>query len=918
MVDLPGDEEGHSGPPSGTNPRDGAIDFSRYSDEQLEELKYSIDARTSPLSHANLTAELEKRRTQAAEPTAPSCSGRFTPRDGVLGWLQAKRGRSPVYGSGSIECGPRDVVLSGWRRTWLGVPIQDEVRLPLDGIRNVAYQNRCLEFEYKAPYRRTKRIRFTTDSEARARDLVARLPTAQTAGFRQQWSQLHEFKARMAEIGGHAWATPALVLVNLAVYAAMAAGTRRLGGWDPGFLVSWGANFGALTVNGQWWRLITATFVHSNALHLLVNLWALWNAGRLAERLYGSGVFLFLYFASGILGCLASIAWEPGNVSVGASGAIFGILGAQLAFLAHHDSRVPRPVVRAHWFSTLAFVLFNLINGALAVGVDNAAHVGGLLAGVVLGWIMVRPLEAESRQEFPFHKTVAAVLVLAAAVLAGLAQVLGFGSQLTVPELYARSHTWYLRDQAANLALWQELANQSAAGSISDAEAGARFERDIVPFWQTADERLKKELTSLPPDQKAYAALVEDFTQLRLRWARAIVQATKNRDTDAARESVQLLRQSDLALARIERIQLRDSMSHRPRALADSAIPVRIRALFTRRPQCVQRPLIWGAWVAATDAVNDGPAARHSAGCRAQQLFIAGDYATLDAEMTRAVHSLGDLPDGSSTLEGMVAGLDTLIYYGGFDVAALLAHTASWRRAVPGSVHADLTEAIVFADWAWSARGHGAANEVSQQAWFVFAHRGEMAAAALRDLSQRGADHPVWYDLSLGVGLDQGLDADALHAIFERGADRFPNYRPLYRGMLRILMPRWGGSYVKVDAFINTVSYDHHTSRDLEEYARLYWIYDTLENDDINIFEDAPATWSSMKEGFGIMVRHHPNSDSLRNGFARFACIGGDAEQYKELRPDLSRHYSATAWSTRISLESCDKKFNIAGAVAGK
>jgi len=98
-----------AGSPSGVNPRDGTIDFTRYSDVQLEELKYTIDPRSSPLSYAHLIAEVERRRTQATEPpSAPAWSpGRFTPRTDRLAtgqtWPQ------PLYGSGSIERGPVDV-----------------------------------------------------------------------------------------------------------------------------------------------------------------------------------------------------------------------------------------------------------------------------------------------------------------------------------------------------------------------------------------------------------------------------------------------------------------------------------------------------------------------------------------------------------------------------------------------------------------------------------------------------------------------------------------------------------------------------------------------------------------------------------------------------------------------------------------
>jgi hypothetical protein len=202
-----------------------------------------------------------------------------------------------------------------------------------------------------------------------------------------------------------------------------------------------------------------------------------------------------------------------------------------------------------------------------------------------------------------------------------------------------------------------------------------------------------------------------------------------------------------------------------------------------------------------------------------------------------------------------------------------------------------------------------------------------MAAAGLRDLSQQGPHQPLWYVLSLDVGLDQSLDANALRGIFDRGATRFPGYRTLDRSMLRALMPRWGGSYMRVDNFIDDVSYGfldershrgENPLRNLETYAALYWIYDSLEQDDINIFQDAVAAWPAMKAGLTLMAEHHPQSDYVANGFARFACLAGDADQYKQLRSQVGRHLSATAWTGKVTLESCDKKFGITGAVLRK
>lgn len=935
MTDLEGGHQGQTGP-SSERSDDDTVDFSSYSLEQLTELKRRIDPRGSPLTYALLVAELEKRRTTestgtpaefgriaseamhaaagatlTAEPTRSGgdgpCLGRFTARDGFAGWLDAKRRRSPMYGEGSLAVEANEIVLQGWRRTWLGVGHRTELGLPLDEIRNVVLENETLYLEWKRPYRFARRIRFVAQSRELIGPLAAKLPTAQTAGFPTRWAEIRDFSARLTAVSPRVWVTPALVLANLALFVVTVLMTHRLGGFDVPLLMRLGANFGPYTIGGQWWRLISALFLHHNLLHLLVNLWALWNAGRLCERLYGSWVFLFLYFASGALANLASIAWDPSRTSLGASGAIFGILGALLAFLAHRGTHVPAQVVRAHAVSTLIFVLFNLVSGALQATTDNAAHIGGLFAGLVLGAIMVRPLDRELRLEFPFHRVLAAVFVIGAAVSAVSVQVLGIG--LTPSEQYARSHAWYLSGEQPNLRLWQELATAAGAGTMSDAELGKRFDAAIVPFWRSSSERLKKEAQSIPPEQREFAALVQDFVDHRLKWGLAIVAATRDRDPAAAQEALELMRETDLTQARLDRVELRASMEHRPRALVDSAVVVRIRELLDHsRGRCIQQPAIWGPLVSATDAPTDGPRVRESAGCHAQELFLAGDYSTLDALMTEASGKLADLVDGTSTLSGIVSGLDDFVRYGGWQVTALLARTAEWRHSVLGSVNADLVEAMVFQDWAWGARGLGAATEVTPQAWLLFAHRTEMAAATLRAIP-RGRLSPLWYQLSLTVGLDQSQGVDDLRAIFNAGAARFPRYEPLYRNMLRILMPRWFGSYEKVKDFIDEITFPKRAwAPDEARYARLYWVYASLESDEINIFTDASASWVPMKRGFLKLVQLYPKSDFVMNAFARFACLAGDYEQYQDLRPQLTSRFSSVAWSEKTTRESCDQK----------
>lgn len=188
-----------------------------------------------------------------------------------------------------------------------------------------------------------------------------------------------------------AWATYALVAINSVAFVATAA----LGGGfvevHPAAYLAFGSNFGPLTLSGEWWRLLSSTYLHFGILHLALNMWALLSTGPLVERFYGSGRFVLLYTLAGIGASLASVAWDPTQNAAGASGAIFGVLGAALAFMLSGSARVPQAVLRKQISSTLVFCAYNLLNGMSHAGIDNAAHVGGLACGFALGWVL-RPM----------------------------------------------------------------------------------------------------------------------------------------------------------------------------------------------------------------------------------------------------------------------------------------------------------------------------------------------------------------------------------------------------------------------------------------------------------------------------------------------------------------------------------------------
>ncbi len=148
-------------------------------------------------------------------------------------------------------------------------------------------------------------------------------------------------------------------------------------------LTAAGANYGPAVRAGEYWRLVTSMFLHGSLLHLALNGWALYQLGALFEILVGSPRMLLVYFATGITGSLVS-AWFTQVPSVGASGAIFGLLGALIAFLLRRRGTLT-PQGKSILMQLLFWAVINVVFGFSDPQIDNSAHLGGCAAGLLLG-----------------------------------------------------------------------------------------------------------------------------------------------------------------------------------------------------------------------------------------------------------------------------------------------------------------------------------------------------------------------------------------------------------------------------------------------------------------------------------------------------------------------------------------------------
>jgi rhomboid protease GluP len=198
--------------------------------------------------------------------------------------------------------------------------------------------------------------------------------------------------------GWNILATPGtyiLLAINIAVFGWMI--LHGVSAKDPttAQLVHYGATNAYLVLTGQWWRLLTATFVHVGLLHIATNMWCLWNLGLLGEPLLGPAGLVAVYLITGIAGNLLSLFFnvvsrDGVSVGAGASGAVFGIAGILIVLLSNKKLPIPAFELDRLRRSVIQFAVLNLIIGIGAnftsiVRIDNKAHIGGFLSGLALG-----------------------------------------------------------------------------------------------------------------------------------------------------------------------------------------------------------------------------------------------------------------------------------------------------------------------------------------------------------------------------------------------------------------------------------------------------------------------------------------------------------------------------------------------------
>lgn len=218
--------------------------------------------------------------------------------------------------------------------------------------------------------------------------IFPRLKPAEVKKFQDNnnGSELASFYKSMSAIKIYNGFSMAIIIIglNILVFLIMVVAGLGFLSFDGRDLYQWGADYRPAVYQGQYWRLITNIFLHGGFMHLVMNMYGLLFVAVFLEPLLGKMKFIMAYLLCGILASVVSIWWHPATISIGASGAIFGLYGVFTALLT--TNKVSADGKKFFLINNLIFIVINLLIGLMG-GIDNAAHVGGLIAGLILGYI---------------------------------------------------------------------------------------------------------------------------------------------------------------------------------------------------------------------------------------------------------------------------------------------------------------------------------------------------------------------------------------------------------------------------------------------------------------------------------------------------------------------------------------------------
>jgi membrane associated rhomboid family serine protease len=291
-----------------------------------------------------------------------------------------------------------------------------------------------------------------------------------------------------------------LVALNFAAFACM---VFLLHNGDDAAMVRAGALFRPAVEAGEWWRLFTAMFLHAGAIHLLLNMYGLFLLGRFVEDVFGPARYLLVYLGSGLVGGLSSTLVSPGSLSVGASGAIMGLVGALIVALLLKRGHWPEAWRRRLLTTMLVLSAMQIFIGFQVPNIDNAAHVGGLVGGAALTLFAAPVGLIGDRAAGRWIARILAALLCAATLAAGF-----FDARTSIDATLRRIPTHTVAIGGAELdvpSYWEEDAKQNRLedpflGIVVTVESGGKLDSPQAddPRFRPLLQRIERSVRMKP------------------------------------------------------------------------------------------------------------------------------------------------------------------------------------------------------------------------------------------------------------------------------------------------------------------------------------------------------------------------------------------------------------------------------------
>ena len=422
-----------------------------------------------------------------------------------------------------------------------------DLHLPPSSITSQKLMGNQLAFQFELNGR-SEFISFSCEDENEALLISKLLPNP--TPDQEQRSPSQSFYEKLDPDPRKSPITNIIIALNIMVFLAMVF-IEKLNFLQPENIqayLDWGANHILFTVDEPW-RLFTCAFLHFGLLHIACNMYFLHMLGRLVERLYGRLFYILMYIFAAFTGSLASLLWnEDAVTSAGASGAVFGVVGMLCAYLIIRKNEIPRQVFDSLKKNMILVILMNLAFGASVSGIDNAAHIGGLLGGCLAGLILTRSLTPQKRQAQFMPKLAISLCVLPTIILA----IWQANIIQTKPILkFQKVQHSIIENEEELLNTNQQALKQFAEGKINQKELSQQSQK-TADFYNEISQQAEALVGKLPERSNTYAKNLIKYCQARARLIK-LLSSSNNSNQDFSVDIDKLNEQINSALLELNK-----------------------------------------------------------------------------------------------------------------------------------------------------------------------------------------------------------------------------------------------------------------------------------------------------------------------------------------------------------------------------